>query len=56
MPPKLSQAALAGKLDAIRDYVRDHREELASRGSTCLKDVFAAKRNAQEAHFYLFYA
>ena len=54
MPPKLSEAAIDGKLVALRDYVRCHREELACRGSSCMKDVFAAKRNAEESRFYLF--
>ena len=54
MPPKLSEAAIDGKLVALRDYVRCHREELASRGSSCMKDVFAAQRNNEESRFYLF--
>ena len=51
MPPKLSEAAIDGKLVALRDYVRCHREELACRGSS---NVFAARRNNEESRFYKF--
>ena len=42
------------KLDALRTYARDHREELASLDSSCLKAVFSRMRNREEGRFYLF--
>ena len=54
MPPKLSDAQVDDKLVALREYVRDHLEELASRSSACLKAVFARRQNYEEAHSYLF--
>ena len=54
MPPKLSDAAIDGKLVALRDYVLAHLEELDARDSSCLKAVFAGRRNDEEARFYLF--
>ena len=54
MPPKLSDAAIDGKLGALRDYVLAHLEELDARDSSCLKAVFAGRRNDEEARFYWF--
>ena len=54
MPPKLSPAQIDDKLNDIRQYVREHREELATRGGSCLKFAFAAQRNDVETRFYLF--
>ena len=54
MPPRLLEATIDGKLDALRKYVRDHLEELASGESSILKAVFAKRRNAEEARFYRF--
>ena len=54
MPPKLSEAAIDARLDAVRDYVRDHREQLASRGNSCLRHLFAGRRNGEETRLYLF--
>ena len=54
MPPKLSDAQVDDKLVALREYVRDHLEELASRSSSCLKAVFARRQNYEEAQSYLF--
>ena len=54
MPPKLSEARIDSKLNALREYVLDHLEDLASRDNSCLKTVFAKRRNDEEASFYLF--
>ena len=54
MPPKLSEEQIDGKLAALRDYVRNHRLEFASRDNSSLKALFAGQRNKEETSFYLF--
>ena len=51
MPPKVH---IDVKLGHLRDYVASKLAELASRGKTTLKDIFASQKTTEEASFYNF--